>query len=101
LEATVYLQQLIDATMNEELFKRVNTPVFLAYYYQDEAHQDQTVRVDAMLKMFDQLGTPAALKQKQAFHAGTHVIGCETFSKAQPEVEQACINFATQVIGMK
>lgn len=101
LEATVYLQQLIDATMNEKLFNRVSTPVFLAYYYQDEAHQDQTVRVDAMLKMFDQLGTPAALKQKQAFHAGTHVIGCETFSKAQPEVEQACINFATQVTGMK
>jgi len=101
LEATVYLQQLIDATMNEKLFNRVSTPVFLAYYYQDEAHQDQTVRVDAMLKMFDQLGTPAALKQKQAFNAGTHVIGCEMFSKAQPEVEQACINFATQVIGMK
>ncbi|MEL7586284.1 MAG: alpha/beta hydrolase [Prolixibacteraceae bacterium] len=101
LEATVYLQQLIDATMNKELFRRVKIPVFLAYYYQDEEHQDGTVRVDAMLDMFEQLATPGELKQKQAFNAGTHVIGCELFSKAQPEVEQACIRFAKEVLGMK
>jgi pimeloyl-ACP methyl ester carboxylesterase len=101
LEATVYLQQLVDATMNEKLFKRVKTPVFLAYYYQDEDHQDGTVRVDAMLKMYNQLGTSGELKQKQAFNAGTHVIGCEMFSKAQPEVEQACIRFAEDIMEMK
>ena len=101
LEATVYLQQLVDATMNEKLFKRVKKPVFLAYYYQDEDHQDGTVRVDAMLKMYNQLGTSGELKQKQAFNAGTHVIGCEMFSRAQPEVEQACIRFAEDVMEMK
>lgn len=101
LEAIVYLQQLVHATMNKKLFKRVKTPVFLAYYYQDEAHQDPTVRVDAMLNMFDQLGTPDELKQKQAFNAGTHVIGCEMFSKVQPQVEQACIDFSSQMIKMK
>ncbi|MEN6454981.1 MAG: hypothetical protein ABFD10_12040 [Prolixibacteraceae bacterium] len=101
LEATVYLQQLIDATMNKKLFKRVTTPVFLAYYYQDEDHQDGTVRVDAMLKMYDQLGTPDSLKQKQAFNAGTHVIGCKLFSKTQPEVQQACIQFTEAVVSRK
>ncbi len=101
LEAVVYLQQLLDATMTKALFKRVKAPVFLAYYYQDEAHQDQTVRVDAMLKMFGQLGTPDTLKQKQAFNAGTHVIGCELFSKVQPQVEQACIRFAEKVVGLE
>lgn len=101
LEATVYLQQLIDATMNKKLFNRVTTPVFLAYYYQDEDHQDGTVRVDAMLKMYDQLGTPQTLKQKRAFNAGTHVIGCELFSKTQPEVQQACIQFTEAVMSTK
>lgn len=101
LEATVYLQQLVDATMNKKLFKRVKTPVFLAYYYQDEDHQDRTVRVDAMLKMYNQLGTSGELKQKQAFNAGTHVIGCEMFSRAQPEVEQACIRFTEDIMEMK
>jgi len=98
LEATVYLQQLIDATMTKELFKRVNVPVFLAYYYQDEENQDGTVRVDAMLNMFEQLGTPEKQKQKQAFNAGSHVIGCELFSGTQPEVEQACIRFMEEVM---
>ncbi len=100
IEALVYLQQLVDATMNEELFKRVRTPVFLAYYYIDDDHQDQTVRVDAMLKMFDQLGTPEELKKRKAFNAETHVIGCEMFSKTQPEVEEACIRFAEEIPGM-
>ncbi len=100
-EAAVYLQQLVDETMTDKTFKHVKTPVFVGYYYKDEEHQDQTVRVDAMLKMFDQLATPDSLKQKQAFDAGVHVIGCEMFSKAQPEVEQACISFAENVIGMK
>jgi len=100
LEATVYLQQLIDVTMNNELFKRVKTPVFLGYYYQNEEHQDPVVRVDAMLDMFDQLGTPPELKQKQSFNAGVHVIGCKTFSKVQPEVELACIGFAENKLGM-
>lgn len=101
LEATVYLQQLIDATMHKKLFERVQTPVFLAYYYQDEKHQDGTVRVDAMLKMFRQLGTPDEKKRKQAFSAGSHVIGCEMFSETQAEVELACIRFAEEVLEMK
>lgn len=101
LEATVYLQQLVDATMNKKLFGRVDAPVFLAYYYQDEDHQDGTVRVDAMLKMYEQLGTPGPLKRKQAFNAGTHVIGCKLFSKTQPEVQQACIRFVEEVVCSK
>ncbi|MCW0483561.1 alpha/beta hydrolase [Gaoshiqia sediminis] len=101
LEATVYLQQLIEKTMTKRLFNRVETPTFLAYYYQDNNHQDHVVRVDAMLKMFEQLGTPDSLKRKQAFDAGTHVIGCELYSKCQPQVEQTCIRFAETVLRLK
>lgn len=96
LEATVYLQQLIESTMQKELFERVEQPVFLGYYYRNEEQQDDVVVVDAMLKMFEQLGTPDELKVKQAFDAGTHVIGCEMFSKTQKEVEKACVEFATK-----
>ncbi len=100
MEATVYLQQLVERTMQKGIFRKVKEPVFLAYYYEDEEHQDDVVRVDAMLKMYDQLGTSGSLKRKQAFDAGTHVIGCGMFSKAQTEVEQACIDFAEDILGM-
>ncbi len=98
LEATVYLQQLIEATMKKDVFSKIKQPLFLAYYYQDEKQQDDVVVVDAMLKMFDQLGTPSELKTKQAFNAETHVIGCGMFSKTQPEVEKACIGFAEKIL---
>ena len=102
IEAVIYLQQLVEATMTEEIFAKVNKPVFLGYYYKDETHQDPTVRVDAMLKMFDQLGTPASQKQKQAFpEAGTHVIGCKLFSGAWQDVETASFKFAEEKLGLK
>ncbi|PTN09356.1 carboxylesterase [Mangrovibacterium marinum] len=98
LEAIVYLQQLVDATMKDKVFKQVQAPVFLGYYYQDEEQQDPVVRVDAALRMFDELGTAAELKQKQAFDAGAHVIGCGMYSKAQKEVEAAAIRFGEQIL---
>ena len=89
LEATVYLQQLVEATMKKEVFTKITQPVFLAYYYKDKQNQDPTVRVDAMLKMFGQLGTPENQKQKVAFpEAGTHVVGCQLFSKSWQDVEK-------------
>lgn len=101
LEAIVYLQQLVDATMTEETFAQVKEPVFLAYYYKDEDHQDPTVKVDAMLKMYDQLGTPNSQKQKQAFpQAGAHVIGSQLKSGAWQEVETASFQFAEEKLGL-
>lgn len=101
LESSVYLQQLVEATMTKETFSKVDKPVFLAYYYKDEEHQDHTVKVDAMLKMYDQLKTPASKKQKQAFpDAGTHVIGCKLFSGAWKEVEKSSFQFAEEKLGL-
>jgi len=101
LEAVVYLQQLVEATMTKKTFAKIRMPVFLGYYYKDEKNQDQIVRVDAMLKMFDQLGTPENLKQKVAFpEAGTHVIGCKLFSGAWQDVEKASYAFAEEKLGL-
>jgi len=101
LEAIVYLQQLVEATMTKETFAKINTPLFLGYYYKDEQNQDPTVKVDAMLKMFDELGTPENRKQKVAFpEAGAHPIGCKLCSKAWPEVEKACYRFAEEKLGL-
>ena len=102
LEAVMYLQQLVEATMNKETYKNVTTPVFLGYYYKDEEHQDETVRVDAMLKMFDQLGTAPAQKIKVAFpEAGQHVIACELTSGSVDEVVKETIRFGEGILGLK
>lgn len=101
LEAVIYLQQLVESTMTEETFSKITKPVFLGYYYKDEEHQDQVVRVDAMLHMFDQLGTPENLKQKIAFPgAEAHPIASKLFSKAWPDVEKAAFIFAEEKMGL-
>jgi pimeloyl-ACP methyl ester carboxylesterase len=101
LEAVVYLQQLLDATMKDKVFGQVKCPVFLGYYYRDEEHQDKVVKVEAALRMFDRLGTPETLKQKVAFPtAGDHVIACGYYSKSVDEVRQATFEFAEKMIGM-
>lgn len=101
MEAVVYLQQLVEATMKKETFNQVTVPVFLGYYYKDEDNQDETVKVDAMLKMFDQLGTYADRKVKIAFpEAGDHVIACELTSGSVDDVIRETIKFGEEVLGL-
>jgi hypothetical protein len=101
LESAVYLQQLIEATMTENTFAKISEPVFLAYYYKDKDNQDKVVRVDAMLKMYDKLGTPKNMKVRVAFpEAGTHVIGCQLLSGAWKDVETASYKFAEEKLGL-
>jgi esterase/lipase len=102
LEAIVYLQQLVDATMKEETFSQVTAPVFLGYYYKDDKNQDQVVRVDAMLKMFDQLGTSPNQKVKIPFpEAGNHVIASELTSGAVNEVIKETLKFGEDFLNIK
>lgn len=101
LEGVVYLQQLVEATMTKETFVKVTQPVFLGYYYNDEEHQDPTVRVDAMLKMFDEIGNPENLKEKVSFpEAGCHPIASKLFSKSWLDVEKASYQFAEEKLGL-
>lgn len=101
LEAVVYLRQLTEVTMKKETYRNVTTPVFLGYYYKDEDNQDETVRVDAMLKMFDQLGTDSSNKVKVAFpEAGEHVIACELTSGCVDEVINQTIKFGIEILGL-
>ena len=100
-EATVYLQQLLDATMSKEQFAKVKCPVFVGYYYKDEQNQDEIVEVKASLKMFKELGTPETQKRVVDFpNAGNHVLCSPLYSGAVPEVRKATFQFAEEILGM-
>ena len=53
---------------------KVTSPLFMGYFYKNDSIQDNIVSVSAMLKMYDQLGTPDALKTKKAFPDAAHGI---------------------------
>ena len=100
-EGPVFLQQLVDVTMTDEVFAKVKCPLFVGYYYKDEQHQDQSVEVKAALKMFDRAMTPVAMKRAQAFpEAGSHVIACNLTSKSVGEVEAGTYRFAEDILKM-
>jgi len=95
LEAVGQLQELLETSMTDDLFKQVKQPSLTLYYYKDEEHQDKTVRVDAILRMEQALGTPADMKEAVAIPtAGGHVLGSSVVSKDIPAVEAAVNRFA-------
>jgi pimeloyl-ACP methyl ester carboxylesterase len=97
LEAVGQLQEFLESSMTEKVFQRVKQPSLTLYYYKDEQHQDPTVRVDAILRMEKQLGTPDELKEAIAIPtAGGHVLGSSVVSKDIPAVEAAVNKFAME-----
>lgn len=102
LDGYVMLTDLTRGQLVPTTFSRVTSPVFMGYYYRDEARQDPTVSVDAMLAMYQQLGTPASLKRKQDFpDANAHVIASPLRSGAAGEVFAASRDFLRDVVGLK
>ena len=102
LEATVQLEEMIESKMNTETFARVKQPCLTLYYYKSEEEQDPEVKVDAMLEMMDQLGTPPALKKAVAIpDAGAHVMGSSLVSHDLEGVYHEIETFAIEVLKMQ
>lgn len=95
LESVVELEELLETAMSKELFASVKQPVLMLYYYKNQKEQDPVVKVDAMLQMFEELGSTH--KQKIALpKTANHVIGSYITSKDIKGVEQAMESFITE-----
>jgi len=99
LEAVVELEEYLETTMLPETFNKIHQPILLLYYYRDRKHQDNTVRVEAMKRMFSQVQTPDSLKtQKAITKAEDHVIGNKAKSKDYQSVEKEVTLFLKNVL---
>ena len=99
IEGVVALQNLLEATMTEATFKKIHQPTLALYYYKDEAHQDNVVKVTAIQKMMQQIATPANLKMEMAIpNAGNHVIASPIVSNDIVSVEKATAKFIQEKI---
>jgi esterase/lipase len=96
------IQNFMTNAMVPSTFNKVKCPVFMGYYYKSETEQDKVVSVPAMLKMFDELGTPANAKTKMAFPAAAnHVLGSPVLSHDVAHVEAETIRFLQTVVFKK
>ena len=99
LEATVQLQELLETTMVPATFGAVRQPVLALYYFKDESNQDKVVKVSAIQKMMQELGTPDSLKRSVAMaNAGNHVLASPIVSKDVAGVEKETSTFLQQVM---
>lgn len=99
IEGVVALQNLLEATMTEATFKKIHQPTLALYYYKDEAHQDNVVKVTAIQKMMQQIATSANLKMEMAIpNAGNHVIASPIVSNDIVSVEKATAKFMQEKI---
>lgn len=102
LEAVVQLEEMLETSMNSRLFKKVKQPALMLYYYRDKIHQDSVVKVDAMQKMFAEIGTPPNSKRAVAMpKAGNHVLGSYIKSQDIKGVEKEIEKFMTEVLNLK
>ncbi len=87
--------------MIPETFTQVKCPVFMGYYYENEENQDKVVSVEAMKKMFEQLGTPPQYKRAVNFqNAKAHVITSPLTTDDWQTVEAESAKFIQEVLGM-
>lgn len=101
IEAAVALEELLESSMTPATFHRIDQPALVLYYYKDEVHRDSTVRVSAIKKMYEELGTPADKKRAVSIpNAGNHVIASWIKSKDVATVEAETAKFFTEVLGM-
>jgi pimeloyl-ACP methyl ester carboxylesterase len=99
LEAAVALEEYLETAMTSENFKKVEQPALILYYYRDPVHQDNVVKVSAILKMFDELGTPPGLKRERAMpNTGDHVIGSPIKSHDIKSVQDEIENFFITIL---
>lgn len=99
VEALTHLQALVDHTMKPETFVKVTQPVFMGYFFKNDSIQDKVVSVPAMLRMYDQLGTPTGLKRKVAFpEVDDHVIASSITSKDLESVREETNTFIETIL---
>lgn len=86
LNGVVALQNFLTHAMTPQTFEAVKCPVFVGYYYKNEEEQDKVVSVEAILNMYEQLGS--SKKEKVAFpETGNHVLASYVLSKDYQNVE--------------
>jgi len=98
----VQLEELLESTMKESTFKKVTQPTLMLYYFKDDDHQDDVVKVSAMKRMFLQLGTPDSLKREVALpNTGNHVLASPIKSKDIDGVRSQTETFAIEILHLQ
>ncbi|WP_456462717.1 alpha/beta hydrolase [Reichenbachiella sp.] len=101
-EALIALQELLDQTMTDEVFEKINTPYFIGYYYKNDEESDHVISVPGILDFDKKTNTPENLKRVIAFpNVGNHVMASDLQSKDINSVIEETSLFIEEVLNIK
>jgi len=102
IDALIALQYLIENTMEEQVYSKVNQSLFVGCYYASEEEQDRIVSVKEMRNMFNSVSTPNVKKQFTEFsNVDNHIIACSAVSNDVEAVESSIDRFLEKVLELK
>jgi len=100
-EALIALQELLDQTMTDAVFEKIDSPYFIGYYYKNDEESDHVISVPGILNFDSKTKTPPNLKRVIAFaDVGNHVMASDLKSKDIGSVIEETSLFMEEVLGM-
>lgn len=63
IEGVVCLKSLVQNTMTDDIFKAIDQPVYMSYYYKNEEESDQIISIPKVKEAFESLATPKDKKR--------------------------------------
>lgn len=101
IQGLVSVIHLVNETMTDEVFKKIDLPYFIGYWYENEEVFDKVISIER-IKEFDALTkTPEDKKQVISFSTvGAHVICSPIMSKDVDVVRQATFAFMDNILGV-
>lgn len=102
IEGLIALRDLIDKTMTPEIWKKNRTPIFIAYFYQNEEKKDNIISIPAIKEFARVVSTPASQLKVLPISAGYgHVISSKYMNDQWEVTQDSIFNFADKVLMMK
>lgn len=101
LEGIIALRALLNETMRPDIFRKIDQPLYVGYYYKNEEQRDKTVSIEAMQDFFAQVKTPEAQKRIQAYPEGTHVMLSPLQNPDITKVRAETFKFAEEILKLQ
>ncbi len=102
IEGAIALRSLLDQTMTDETFAKINIPVFVGYYYKNSKSFDNIISIDAIKDFGKKIKTPEDQKVIIPISTGRgHVITSIYMNPEWEAVQRKIFRFGEDVLGLK
>jgi len=102
IEAHIAIRSLLDQTMIDDIFKKIDIPIYAGYFFVDENKMDKIISIDAIKHFEKTISTPKEnIKIVPFDNARGHVISSKYMNKNWENVQFSIFDFCENVIGLK